>query len=122
VSSPITVDGSDDRFGENTQLSAAGRTAKSAKVRSLEHARQQEGESGQPVATATRMPHNIRMHLTGYSGLRPLPPAGDAERSASVETGRVFTGCVRCRALAPILRDVSREDSHCAHWAAMSWF
>jgi hypothetical protein len=26
------------------------------------------------------MPHNIRMHLTGYSGLRPLPPAGDAER------------------------------------------
>jgi len=27
-----------------------------------------------------QMPHNIRMHLTGYSGLRPLPPAGDAER------------------------------------------
>jgi hypothetical protein len=27
--------------------------------------------------------HN-RMHLTGYSGLRPLPPAGDAERSASL--------------------------------------
>ena len=26
---------------------------------------------------------NNRMHLTGYSGLRPLPPAGDAERSAS---------------------------------------
>jgi hypothetical protein len=23
---------------------------------------------------------NIRMHLTGYSGLRPLPPAGDAGR------------------------------------------
>jgi len=29
------------------------------------------------------MQHNIRMHLTGYSGLRPLPPAGDAGRSAS---------------------------------------
>jgi hypothetical protein len=27
-----------------------------------------------------QMPHNIRMHLTGYSGLRPLPPAGDAGR------------------------------------------
>jgi hypothetical protein len=26
------------------------------------------------------VPHNIRMHLTGYSGLRPLPPAGDAGR------------------------------------------
>jgi len=25
------------------------------------------------------MPNN-RMHLTGYSGLRPLPPAGDAGR------------------------------------------
>jgi hypothetical protein len=25
----------------------------------------------------------LRMHLTGYSGLRPLPPAGDARRSAS---------------------------------------
>jgi hypothetical protein len=23
---------------------------------------------------------NIRMHLTGYSGLRPFPPAGDAGR------------------------------------------
>jgi hypothetical protein len=23
---------------------------------------------------------NIRMHRTGYSGLRPLPPAGDAGR------------------------------------------
>jgi len=23
---------------------------------------------------------NNRMYLTGYSGLRPLPPAGDAER------------------------------------------
>jgi hypothetical protein len=28
------------------------------------------------------MPHNIRMHMTGYSGLRPLPPAGDAGRYA----------------------------------------
>jgi hypothetical protein len=35
---------------------------------------------GQSVAALTKMPHNIRMHLTGYSGLRPLPPAGDAER------------------------------------------
>lgn len=26
------------------------------------------------------MTPNIRMHLTGYSGLRPLPPAGDAGR------------------------------------------
>jgi hypothetical protein len=26
-----------------------------------------------------RMP-NFRMHLTGYSGLRPPPPAGDAGR------------------------------------------
>jgi len=26
------------------------------------------------------MPNNP-MHLTGYSGLRPLPPAGDAGRS-----------------------------------------
>ena len=29
------------------------------------------------------MTPNIRMHLTGYSGLRPLPPAGDAGRWAS---------------------------------------
>lgn len=29
---------------------------------------------------AVRAPSNNRMHLTGYSGLRPLPPAGDAER------------------------------------------
>ena len=28
-------------------------------------------------------PPNIRMHLTGYSGLLPLPPAGDAGRCAS---------------------------------------
>jgi len=34
------------------------------------------------------MPHNIRMHLTGYSGLPPLPPAGDAGRSASLEQNR----------------------------------
>jgi hypothetical protein len=27
-----------------------------------------------------QMTHNIRMHLTDYSGLRPLAPAGDAER------------------------------------------
>jgi len=27
-------------------------------------------------------PSNNRMHLTGYSVLRPLPPAGDAERWA----------------------------------------
>jgi len=26
------------------------------------------------------MPHNLRMHLTVYSGLRPLPPTGDAGR------------------------------------------
>jgi len=29
---------------------------------------------------------NIRMHLTGYSGLRPLPPAGDAGRWALDES------------------------------------
>jgi len=34
------------------------------------------------VAAATKMPHNIRIHLTGYSGLRPPPPAGDAGRYA----------------------------------------
>jgi len=28
--------------------------------------------------------HNKRMHLTGYSGLRPLAPAGDARRYAPV--------------------------------------
>ena len=27
-----------------------------------------------------KMPPNIRMHLNGYSRLRPPPPAGDAER------------------------------------------
>jgi len=27
----------------------------------------------------SQMPHNLRMHLTCYSGLRPLPPAGDAD-------------------------------------------
>ena len=26
------------------------------------------------------MTHNLRVHLTGYSWLRPLPPAGDAGR------------------------------------------
>jgi hypothetical protein len=30
-----------------------------------------------------KMPHNIRMHLTGYSRLRALPPAGDAGRYAA---------------------------------------
>lgn len=29
------------------------------------------------------MTPNIRMHVTGYSGLRPLPPVGDAERWAA---------------------------------------
>jgi hypothetical protein len=33
----------------------------------------------QPNAES-RMPHNIRMHLTGYSRLRALPPVGDAGR------------------------------------------
>jgi len=32
------------------------------------------------MAAFTKMPHNMRMHLTGYSGLRPLPPAGNAGR------------------------------------------
>ena len=29
---------------------------------------------------ARREPANFRMHLTGYGGLRPHPPAGDAGR------------------------------------------
>jgi len=29
------------------------------------------------------VPHNIRIHLTGYSGLRPPSPAGDADRWAA---------------------------------------
>jgi hypothetical protein len=29
-------------------------------------------ERRQAYVASTRMPHNIRMHLTGYSGLRPL--------------------------------------------------
>lgn len=28
----------------------------------------------------SQMPHNNRMHLTGYSGLCPLPPVGDTGR------------------------------------------
>ena len=39
-----------------------------------QRAREESGELRGP---------NIRMHLTGYSGLRPLPPAGDAARYAS---------------------------------------
>ena len=34
------------------------------------------------------VPPNLRMHLTGYSGLRPLPSAGDAGRW--VEKGDQF--------------------------------
>ena len=30
------------------------------------------------VGATHTMLHNIRTHLTGYSGLCPLPPAGDA--------------------------------------------
>jgi hypothetical protein len=37
-------------------------------------------ESGKAVAASTKMPRNIRIHLTGYSGLRPPPLAGDAGR------------------------------------------
>lgn len=37
------------------------------------------GASGEALA-------NIRMHLTGYSGRNPLPPAGDAARSAGRQT------------------------------------
>lgn len=37
-------------------------------------------EGRQPVGASTRMPHNIRMHLTGSSGLRRPPPAGDTGR------------------------------------------
>ncbi len=35
------------------------------------------------------MTPNNRIHLTGYSGLRPLPPAGDAERWADTERLRI---------------------------------
>ena len=38
-------------------------------------------------------PANIRIHLTGYSGLRPLPPAGDAGRWAD----RTSRSVVRAR-------------------------
>jgi hypothetical protein len=41
-----------------------------------------------------QVPHNIRMHLTGYSGLRPLPLAGDAGRSATRESQRVSQSVV----------------------------
>jgi len=34
---------------------------------------------------------NFRMHLTGYSELRPFPPAGDAGRWASSEEGTGMT-------------------------------
>ena len=36
----------------------------------------------------SRATSNIRMHLTSYSGLRPLPPAGDAGRSAAMSMER----------------------------------
>jgi hypothetical protein len=36
------------------------------------------------------MPPNIRMHLTGYSGLRALPPAGDAGRYAAFDAAGTF--------------------------------
>jgi hypothetical protein len=35
---------------------------------------------GLPVAASIKMPHQIRMQLTGCSGLCPPPPAGDAGR------------------------------------------
>jgi hypothetical protein len=41
------------------------------------------------------MPNN-RMHLTGYSGLRPLPPAGDAGRWASQVTAVHGRGRIVC--------------------------
>ncbi len=37
-------------------------------------------ESGEPAASSANMPHDIRTHRTGYSRLRPPPPAGDAGR------------------------------------------
>ena len=36
--------------------------------------------SGLPVAASTKIPHNIRMRLTGRIGLCPPPPAGGAGR------------------------------------------
>jgi hypothetical protein len=58
-----------------------------------ERRRLQRVESGRPVAALTKMPHNIHIHLTGYSGLRPVPPAGDAGRYS--EAGRV-DGATQC--------------------------
>ena len=37
-------------------------------------------ESGLAAATWTKMPHNIRVHLTGCSKRCPAPPASDTER------------------------------------------
>ena len=34
------------------------------------------------MALRSELTPNFRMHLTGYSGLRQLPPAGDAGRYA----------------------------------------
>jgi hypothetical protein len=47
--------------------------------------RQSRGEGGNQALLQHTIPHNIRMHLTGYDALRPLPPAGDAGRLASKE-------------------------------------
>jgi hypothetical protein len=39
-------------------------------------------------AASHRTLHNILMHLTGCSGLRPLLPAGDAGRYAADDSAR----------------------------------
>ena len=41
-------------------------------------------------------PPNMRIHLTGYSGLRPLPPAGDAGRWALAYLSGLEV-CCHCR-------------------------
>lgn len=52
-------------------------------------------ESRQALIAETRMPHNIRMHLTGYSGVHPLPHAGELNRNAT-ELRTAFAFLWRC--------------------------
>jgi len=44
------------------------------------HVTSPDGDAQKTTKRRGQSPPNLRMHLTGYSGLRPLPPAGDAGR------------------------------------------
>lgn len=49
------------------------------------------------------MTHNLRMHLTGYSGLRPLVPAAEPQRWASCQRSiKKLTELLMPKALAPL--------------------